>query len=151
MPGVTFFCGGGNHPLGRTRVNKKKKKKRLLAFALFKTFSWESDLWVTLGDIKVKKRRIGNRNQYFTENHLSRHEMLCTADNHNYMRHYGFYPRTLHISLCDIHPTDCINITAPICYLFYAVRIFFFFSDWSNLRKNTKTKLGNPDRDEKLY
>ena len=34
-----------------------------------------------------KTRKIGKRNLYFTENRLSRNEMWCAADNHNYMCH----------------------------------------------------------------
>ena len=61
-------------------------KKKGDGFALFlKAFSWEIDLWVTLGDFTVKKRKIGKGNLYLTENRLSRNEILCATDNHNYM------------------------------------------------------------------
>ena len=33
------------------------------------------------------KRKIGKENLYLAENRLSRNEMWCAADNHNYMRH----------------------------------------------------------------
>ena len=52
-------------------------------FLLFlKAFTWETDLWVTLGDFTVKKCKM-----YLTENQFSRNEMWWTADNHNYMCH----------------------------------------------------------------
>ena len=35
--------------------NKNKKKNRI--FAVFKSISWETDLWVALGDFTVKKRK----------------------------------------------------------------------------------------------
>ena len=36
-------------------AKKKKKKKKCNRFLLFlKVFSWETDLWVTLGDFVVK-------------------------------------------------------------------------------------------------
>ena len=42
---------------------------------------------MTLGDFKVKKRKIGKGNLYLSENRLSWNEMCCAADNHNYMCH----------------------------------------------------------------
>ena len=53
-------------------------------FWLFlKAFNWETDLWATLGDFTVKKRKIGTGNLYLPENWLSRNEMWCAADNYN--------------------------------------------------------------------
>ena len=52
-----------------------------------KVFSWETDVWVKLGDFTVKKRKIGKGNLYLTENRLSWNEICCAADNHNYMSH----------------------------------------------------------------
>ena len=48
-----------------------------MGFALFKkkTFSWETNLWVTLGDFAVKKCKIGKGNLCLTENQLIRNEM----------------------------------------------------------------------------
>ena len=40
-----------------------------------------------LGDVKVKKRKIEKGNLYLTENQISRNEMWCVADIHNYMCH----------------------------------------------------------------
>ena len=37
------------------------------------------------GNFTVKKRKIGKGNAYLTENRLSRIEMWCAADDHNYM------------------------------------------------------------------
>ena len=38
-------------------------KKKATVFLLFlKSFSWETDLWVTLGDFTVKKRKIEKGN-----------------------------------------------------------------------------------------
>ena len=60
--------------------------KRGDGFLLFlKAFSWETDLWVTLGDFAVKQRKIRKGNLYLTENWLSRNEMWCATDNHNNM------------------------------------------------------------------
>ena len=50
-----------------------------------KVFSWETDLCVTLCDLKVKNPKIGNENLYLTDNRLSRNEMWCGAENHTYM------------------------------------------------------------------
>ena len=36
----------------------KKKGNRFLLF--LKTFSWETDFWVTLGDFTVKNKKIGS-------------------------------------------------------------------------------------------
>ena len=69
-------------------VLQKKKKKKGDGFLLFlKAFSWETDLWVTLGDFMVKIKKIGKGNLYLTENKLSWNEMCCAADNHNYKCH----------------------------------------------------------------
>ena len=54
---------------------------------VLKAFSQEFDLWITLGDFKVKKCKIGKGNLYLAENRISRNEMWCAADNHNYMCH----------------------------------------------------------------
>ena len=63
-------------------------RKKGAGFLLFlKAFSWETDLWVTLGDFTVKKRKIGKGNLYLTENRLSWNEMCCAADHNNYMCH----------------------------------------------------------------
>ena len=63
-------------------------RKKGDVFLLFsKAFSWETDLWVTLGDFTVKKRKIGKGNLYLTENRISWNEMCCAADNYNYMCH----------------------------------------------------------------
>ena len=40
----------------------ENKKRRV--FALLKAFSWETDLWLTLGDLTVKKHQIGKGNLY---------------------------------------------------------------------------------------
>ena len=53
-----------------------------------KAYSWKTDLWVTLGDFTVKrKRKIGKGNLYLSENRLSWNEMCCATDNHNGMCH----------------------------------------------------------------
>ena len=57
-------------------------------FLLFlKVFSWETDLWVMLGEFTVKKCKIGKGNLYLIENWLSWNDMRCAAANHNYMCH----------------------------------------------------------------
>ena len=48
-----------------TNLNGKKGDGFLL---FLKAFSWETDLWVTLGDFVVKKRKIGKGKLYLTEN-----------------------------------------------------------------------------------
>ena len=49
-------------------------------------FSWETDLWVTLGDFTVKKmQKTGKGSLYLTENQFSRNEMWCAADNQNFI------------------------------------------------------------------
>ena len=68
---------------------QKKKGDEFLLF--LKAFSWETDLWVTLGDFGVKKRKIGKGNVYLTKNRWSRNEMRCASDNHNNMCHTGAY------------------------------------------------------------
>ena len=51
-----------------------------------KAFSWETNIWVMLGDFTVKKtRKIGKGNLYLTENQFSRNEMWCASDNNNNM------------------------------------------------------------------
>ena len=50
------------------KTKRKKDEKIRQGFALFKSISRESDLWVTLGDFIVKTRKIGEGNQYSTEN-----------------------------------------------------------------------------------
>ena len=42
--------------------------------------SGETDLWVTLSDFYGKKRKIGKRNLYLTENRISRNKMWCAAE-----------------------------------------------------------------------
>ena len=44
-----------------------------------KEFSWETNLWVKLGDFMVKKRKIWKKNMYLTENQLSRKEKKLSA------------------------------------------------------------------------
>ena len=58
-------------------------------FLFLKTFSSETDLWVTLDAIWFcgKKRKLGKGNLCLTENWLSRNEMWCALDNYNYMCH----------------------------------------------------------------
>ena len=44
----------------KNKKKKKKKKKKRGGFLLFlKAFSWETDLWVTLGDFTVKNAKSG--------------------------------------------------------------------------------------------
>ena len=65
-----------------------RKKAKGDGFLLFlKAFSWEADLLVTLGDFTVKKRKIGKRNLYLSENWSNWNEICYAADNHNYMCH----------------------------------------------------------------
>ena len=48
-----------------------------------KAFSWETNLWVTVGDFTLKKCKSGKRNLYVTESQLRRDKIWCEADNHN--------------------------------------------------------------------
>ena len=50
-----------------------------------KAFSWETDLWVTLGDFMVKKPANLQGKSVFSWNRLSRNEMWYAADNYNYI------------------------------------------------------------------
>ena len=52
-----------------------------------KAFSWETDVWVTLGNFTVKHAKIGKGNLFLTENRLNRDEMWYVADKHIYMCH----------------------------------------------------------------
>ena len=56
-------------------------------YSTLKAFSWETNLWVTLGVFKVRRRKTGKGNLYLTENRFSINELLCTANNHNYVCH----------------------------------------------------------------
>ena len=47
-----------------------------------KALSWETDLWVRVGD-DGKKRKIGKENLYLTENQVGRNELMCAGDNHS--------------------------------------------------------------------
>ena len=68
-------------------MQKKKKKKKGDGFLLFsKAFSWEIDLWVTLGGFTVKTQNWEGKS-VLSENWLSRNEMWCAADNYNYVSH----------------------------------------------------------------
>ena len=50
--------------------------------------SWETDLWVMLGDFTVKKpAKLGRGNIRLTENRFSGNEIRCAANNHNYICH----------------------------------------------------------------
>ena len=54
-------------------------RKKADGFLLFlKAFSWETDFWVTLGDLYGKKnRKIRKGNLYLTENRLGRKNNVC--------------------------------------------------------------------------
>ena len=62
-------------------LHTKKKGDGFLLF--LKAFSWETDLWLTLGDFAVKFRKIGKENLNLIENWLNRNKMWCALDNHN--------------------------------------------------------------------
>ena len=52
------------------------------------SFSWENDLWVTLGDFVLKKRKNGNENLhdlYLAKSLFDRNETGCADDKCNYM------------------------------------------------------------------
>ena len=63
----------------------KKKADRFLLF--LKAFSWETDLWVTLGDFYGKKRKIEKENLDLSENRVGRNEMICVEHNCTYVCH----------------------------------------------------------------
>ena len=55
------------------------KKKKATGFCSFlKAFSWETDLWVTLGDFTVQKRKIGKGNLYLKSIKLKRNVLCCS-------------------------------------------------------------------------
>ena len=62
-------------------VFAQKKGDKFLLF--LKAFSWETDLWVTVGDFTAKNGKSGKRNLYVTENQLRRDKIWCEADNNN--------------------------------------------------------------------
>ena len=84
----------------KTKQNKKKlklfsirvkelfepivlRKKGLRVFALFLiAFSWETDLWVRLGDFTLKNAKLGEGYLYLTENWLDRNEIWYSEDDH---------------------------------------------------------------------
>ena len=68
---------------------ERKMMEQTQLDTVLKVFSWETDLWVTLGDFTVKKQKNGKGNLYLTENRLGWNKMCCAADNHNYMHHIG--------------------------------------------------------------
>ena len=82
-------------------------RKKGDGFLLFlEAFSWETDLWLTLGDFTVKKCKIGRRNLYLTKNRSSRNGILCAADNHNNMCHLcakGFLDSNLINPFLSVH------------------------------------------------
>ena len=57
----------------------EKKGDGLLLF--IKAFSWDTDLWVMLGDFKGEKSKLGKRNVF------NLNQTWCAADYHNYMCH----------------------------------------------------------------
>ena len=64
-------------PIVLREKTKKTKQNKNDGFLFFlKAFSWDIDLWVTLGDFTVKKREIGKRQLYLAENWLRRNEIL---------------------------------------------------------------------------
>ena len=61
--------------------------KKADGFLLFlKAFSWETDLWVTLGDFMVKTQNWEGKSA-FNENQLGRNEIWHVEDNYSYMCH----------------------------------------------------------------
>ena len=58
-----------------------------MGFALFKSIFLRNRSFSNARWFYGKKRKIGKGNLYLTENWLSRNEMWCVADNHNYMSH----------------------------------------------------------------
>ena len=63
-------------------------RKKGDGFLLFlKAFSWETDLWVTLGDFTVKDAKFGKEIFILTDNWLGRNEVWYAEDNHSYMCH----------------------------------------------------------------
>ena len=87
------------HNKTKTETKQKQTKKEVTGFCSLKkkTFSWEIDLWVTLGDFTVKKpanlgskilenSKIGKEN-IFNWKSIYRNEMWCAANNHNYVFH----------------------------------------------------------------
>ena len=98
-------------------------RKKADGFLLFlKAFSWEIDLSVTLGDFTVKNAKIGKGNLYLTENGLSRNEIYCAADIHNYM--------------CHIYVQKDFQIRTLIKQLLIKYQIFTKLPQISHIHKN---------------
>ena len=43
---------------------KKKKKKKNRGFPLLKSFSWDTDLWLNLGDLTEKKENLEGKSVF---------------------------------------------------------------------------------------
>ena len=63
-------------------------QKRWWFFVILKAFSWDTDLWVTLGNFTVNMQNFEEESA-FNGKSISRNEMWCGIDNHNkyYMCH----------------------------------------------------------------
>ena len=96
----------------KNKTKQTKKKQRI--FAVFKSISWESDLWVTLGDFTVKKN--GKGNLYVTENRSGRNEIRRVEDNHSYMCH--IYAKEFLDSNFNVAVLDKISIFHEIDHNF---------------------------------
>ena len=66
-----------------SKIIIRRKGNRCLLF--LKLFSWETDLWVMIGNLTLKKRKIRKGNLYFTKNQSVRNEIRCAEDGHSYM------------------------------------------------------------------
>ena len=81
-----------------------------------------------------KKRKIGKGNLYLIENRLSRHEMLCAADNHNNMRH--IYAKGFLYSNFNLAVIDKISHFHEIAPNFtYLLKSYFSKYNWNFLHQ----------------
>ena len=98
-----------------------------MVLLFLRSFSWKTELWVTLGDFNGKKSEIGKGNLYLTKNPLRRNEIWCAAGNHNYMSHLcakGFSDSNLNYTVID----KISNFQEIVPYFTYSQKIVIFKS-----------------------
>ena len=75
--------------LWKKNKNKNKNKKGDGFLLFLKAFSWETNLWVTLGDFTVKNAKLG-KEICISWKSKSWNEMWCAADNHFFFFFFFF-------------------------------------------------------------
>ena len=120
---------------------QKKKADWLLLF--LKAFSWETVLWVMLGDFYGKRRKIRKENLYLTENRFTTNEMWCAVVNHSYICHIcakGFLNTNFTkagIDKISIFHEIAPNFTYSVLELFRPTACFHPINLWQGHVRNT--------------